>query len=135
MSDKSQKDNFVMVDNFEIWWKTSGWEGHISKPIAKEAWLNAESLTLASYAEDAERYRWLKSRMVGVSFDWDDEGMTALAFEMPDNLSFCADCDKNIDAAMLSDLVKPLDSSLLNRMAEIRKRIEDAKKRNMLTKE
>lgn len=53
-------------------------------------------------AKDAERYRWLKSRMVGVNFDWDDEGMTALAFEMPDNLSFCADCDKNIDSAMLA---------------------------------
>ena len=52
--------------------------------------------------KDAERYRWLKSRMVGVNFDWDDEGMTALAFEMPDSLSFCADCDKNIDAAMLA---------------------------------
>lgn len=58
-------------------------------------------------AKDAERYRWLKSRMVGVNFDWDDEGMTALAFEMPDNLSFCADCDKNIDSAILVAASQP----------------------------
>lgn len=51
-------------------------------------------------AKDAERYRWLRQRLVGASFDWDDEGMTVLAFEMPDGVSIGADCDKNIDAAM-----------------------------------
>ena len=49
--------------------------------------------------KDAERYRWLRQRLVGASFDWDDEGMTVLAFEMPDGVSIGADCDKNIDAA------------------------------------
>jgi len=51
-------------------------------------------------AKDAERYRWLRQRLVGASFDWDDEGMTVLAFEMPDGVSIGADCDKNIDAAL-----------------------------------
>lgn len=51
-------------------------------------------------AKDAERYRWLRQRLVGASFDWDDEGMTVLAFEMPDGVSIGADCDKNIDVAM-----------------------------------
>lgn len=49
---------------------------------------------------DAARYRWLRSRLVGASFDWDDEGITVLAFEMPPNISIGADCDRNIDAAM-----------------------------------
>lgn len=53
--------------------------------------------------KDAERYRWLSQRLVGASFDWDDEGMTILAFEMPDGVSIGADCDKNIDTAMQED--------------------------------
>ena len=51
---------------------------------------------------DAARYRWLRSRLVGASFDWGEEGTTVLAFEMPPSLSIGADCDRNIDAAMLS---------------------------------
>lgn len=50
-------------------------------------------------AKDAERYRWLKAQMVGASFNWDDEGMTVLAFQMPDGIALGSDCDKNIDAA------------------------------------
>lgn len=49
---------------------------------------------------DAARYRWLRSRFVGASFDLDDEGITVLVFEMPPNISIGADCDRNIDAAM-----------------------------------
>lgn len=51
-------------------------------------------------AKDAERYRWLRQRLVGASFDWDDEGTVVLAFEMPAGLSIGADCDKNIDNAL-----------------------------------
>lgn len=50
--------------------------------------------------KDAERYRWLRQRLVGASFNWDDEGMAVLAFELPDGVSIGADCDKNIDAAL-----------------------------------
>lgn len=51
---------------------------------------------------DAARYRWLRSRLVGASFDWGEEGTTVLAFEMPPSLSIGADCDRNIDEAMMS---------------------------------
>lgn len=47
-----------------------------------------------------QRYRWLRTKLVGASFDWDDEGMTVLAFEMPPSISVGPDCDRNIDAAM-----------------------------------
>jgi len=56
----------------------------------------------AELKRDAERYRWLRGRLVGSSFDWDDEGMVILAFEIPDNVAVSASCDKVIDAAMQS---------------------------------
>jgi len=49
--------------------------------------------------KDAERYRWLREQMLGVDFDWDESGKTALCFEMPDGCSFAADCDQVIDDA------------------------------------
>lgn len=49
--------------------------------------------------KDAERYRWLSKQMLGVDFDWDESGKTALCFEMPDGCSFAADCDQVIDDA------------------------------------
>ena len=49
--------------------------------------------------KDAERYRWLRDRMVGAHFDFDDEGMVILAFEMPDTARISADCDETIDSA------------------------------------
>lgn len=55
---------------------------------------------LRAAERDAARYRWLRDRLVGSSFDWDDEGMAVLAFEMPDGVPIGADCDKNIDTAM-----------------------------------
>lgn len=58
---------------------------------------------LRAAERDAVRYRWLRQRLVGASFDWDDEGMAVLAFEMPDGVSIGADCDKNIDTAMEKD--------------------------------
>lgn len=58
---------------------------------------------LRSAEIDAARYRWLRSRHVGASFDWDEEGTTVLAFEMPPSLSIGADCDRNIDTAMKGD--------------------------------
>ena len=49
--------------------------------------------------EDAARYRWLRNRMLGVDFDWCENGITALVFEMPDGCAYGGDCDQNIDAA------------------------------------
>lgn len=51
-------------------------------------------------AKDAERYRWLKSRMMGADFDWNESGACALVFEWPRDVPIGADCDRNIDCAI-----------------------------------
>ena len=61
--------------------------------------LRALLAELDAAREDAARYRWLRNRMLGVDFDWCENGMTALAFEMPDGCAYGSDCDQNIDAA------------------------------------
>jgi len=50
--------------------------------------------------KDAERYRWLRSRMCGADFDWNESGIYGLVFELPDDAKVSANCDKTIDAAM-----------------------------------
>lgn len=62
--------------------------------------LQAAQAEFDALAADAARYRWLRERMIGVDFDWAENGITALAFEMPDGCSFGGSCDQNIDAAM-----------------------------------
>lgn len=61
-----------------------------------------EKLTdeLTATIRDAERYRWLRDRLLGADFDWNKSGVTILAFEFPRNIGICGNCDKNIDAAM-----------------------------------
>jgi hypothetical protein len=61
--------------------------------------LRAQIATQEAYALDAARYRWLREQMLGVDFDWCN-GITALAFEMPDGCAYGGDCDQNIDAAI-----------------------------------
>ena len=63
---------------------------------------------LAGYAElaaatelDAERYRWLKTRLLGADFDWNESGTCALVFEWPKDSPVSANCDRTIDDAML----------------------------------
>lgn len=51
-------------------------------------------------AKDAERYRWLKSRMMGADFDWNESGACALVFEWPRDVPVGANCDRNIDRAI-----------------------------------
>ena len=48
--------------------------------------------------KDAERYRWLKERLLGADFDWG--GAQVLVFEMPAGFSVSADADATIDDAM-----------------------------------
>lgn len=50
--------------------------------------------------KDAERYRWIRPRLVGVLQDWDDrgKGMLGLSFKVPGEAWF--GCDENIDCAM-----------------------------------
>lgn len=50
-------------------------------------------------ALDAARYRWLRERMLGIDFDWNESGITALSFEMPDGCAYGGCCNQNIDAA------------------------------------
>ena len=62
--------------------------------------LRALLTELEAAREDAARYRWLRNRMLSVDFDWCDNGITAMAFEMPDGCAYGSDCDQNIDAAI-----------------------------------
>lgn len=52
------------------------------------------------FRKDAERYRWLQRRLIGVLKDWDDrgKGMLGLSFMIPGDA--WRTCDENIDAAM-----------------------------------
>jgi hypothetical protein len=57
----------------------------------------------AAMRKDAERYRWLRDRLLGADFNWGESGVEALAFEMPAGFSACADADETIDEAMAHD--------------------------------
>lgn len=59
-----------------------------------------QQASIADLGQEAARYRWLRDKMLGVDFDWNDSGLTALCFEMPDGCAYGGDCDQNIDAAM-----------------------------------
>jgi len=54
----------------------------------------------AADMKDAARYRWLRDRLLGADFDWNDSGECVLVFQWPRNVPVGADCDRNIDAAM-----------------------------------
>lgn len=49
---------------------------------------------------DAERYRWLRDRLLAADFDYMGEGVSALVFELPPHCAVSADCDATIDGAM-----------------------------------
>ena len=49
-------------------------------------------------SKDADRYKWLRYRFIGVDFDW--EGPLVLMFGEPMELPICNDCDTLIDGAM-----------------------------------
>lgn len=56
----------------------------------------------AEEAQDAERYRFLKNRLFGVDFDYQESGKTVLMFEWPDT-PVSADCDETVDAARAAE--------------------------------
>lgn len=68
--------------------------GHVLKAAIK---LNVEVEALRA---DAERYRWLRDRLMGADFDWNESGVCALVFEWPADVPVGAGCDENIDSAM-----------------------------------
>lgn len=49
---------------------------------------------------DANRYRWLRDRLIAADFDWNETGQSVLIFEWPENVSVGGNCDMNIDAAI-----------------------------------
>ena len=60
----------------------------------------APAQPLTDEQQDAARYRWLKPRMMGADFDWNESGACALVFEWPRDVQIGADCDRNIDSAI-----------------------------------
>ena len=68
--------------------------------------VGASSLTVGLDADkrDADRYRWLRNKMLGADFNWNESGVTVLAFEFPNNVGIGGNCDKNIDAGMLANV-------------------------------
>lgn len=67
---------------------------------AKKPTTPITQVELERLRKDAERYRWLSKRMVGAHFNFDDEGMCVLAFQMPGTIHISASCDRNVDMAM-----------------------------------
>ena len=52
---------------------------------------------------DAERYRYLRERLVAADFDWNETGDCVLIFDWPNTVPVGGNCDMNIDAAMLAE--------------------------------
>lgn len=75
-------------------------EIHKSWLIGAAAHIEAKQARIAEMEQDAARYRWLRDKMLGVDFDWNESGLTALCFEMPDGCAYGGNCDQNIDNAM-----------------------------------
>lgn len=73
------------------------------RPCAEAAFKDREIERLraeeAGLREDAERYRWLRPRLFSADFDYNENGIVALVFEMPPSTQFWADCDMTVDAA------------------------------------
>ena len=57
---------------------------------------------IAALRLDAERYRYLRNRLVAADFDWNETGDCVLIFDFPKNVSIGGNCDINIDAAIAS---------------------------------
>ena len=79
---------------------TGALEAHMQREVAE---LTAERDRLREELErarvDAERWRWLAPRMYSADFDYAENGIVALVFEMPEDTVFYADCNMTIDAA------------------------------------
>jgi hypothetical protein len=56
---------------------------------------------------DADRYHWLRARLMGADFNWNETGTSALVFEMPKEARISASCDKTIDEAMALTMLTP----------------------------
>jgi hypothetical protein len=68
---------------------------------ANDSWLAMSSIAAngSDSARHAERYRWLASRFVGADFDWNEQGVKVLCFEIDGDFRVSADVGASIDAA------------------------------------
>lgn len=73
----------------------------IELPVLGWEFAGDDALSLEALRKDAERYRWLRQRLVGVLQDWDNrgKGVLGLSFMIPGEVWF--GCDENIDGAMV----------------------------------
>lgn len=55
---------------------------------------------LAALRKDAERYRWLRNRLLAADWDYMGTGDTVLVFTVPAEITVSADCDATMDSAM-----------------------------------
>ncbi|MGR6617647.1 hypothetical protein ACU6QK_15615 [Pseudomonas rhodesiae] len=60
----------------------------------------SDDVVAKALCKDAERYRWLRAHLIGISSDFDDsgKGVLGLVFKVPGERWI--GCDDNIDAAM-----------------------------------
>ncbi len=72
---------------------------YLTTEIGWAAWQAAKA-TQSELIADAERYRWLKSRLLCADFCYGDpsEAVCALVFEIPEDMQVSADLDATIDA-------------------------------------
>jgi hypothetical protein len=74
---------------------------HAAAELAVDADRRIEALAAEVQAlrADAERYRYLRPRLVGADFDWAESGESVLIFKADPGVQVWADCDMTIDAA------------------------------------
>lgn len=85
------------LNKFAISYTTTTFhEDLILEAVTEITRLRAEAEALR---KDAERYRWLRDRLFGADWDWNNEGVPVVLFRWPDGASIGADLDAAIDAA------------------------------------
>lgn len=78
-------------------WNLQEYDSEMHREAAAEITrLRAEAEAMG---KDAERYRWLRDRLFGADWDWNNEGVPVVLFRWPDGASIGADLDAAIDAA------------------------------------
>jgi hypothetical protein len=63
---------------------------------------NALEAELERNEKDAARYRWLAARFLGADFDWNEQAILVLCFEMDKGMRISADIGTTIDSAILA---------------------------------
>jgi hypothetical protein len=71
----------------------------IDSPRQAAAMLRTLAAEVEALRADAERYRYLRLRLVGADFDWAESGESVLIFKASPGVQVWADCDMTIDAA------------------------------------